>query len=202
MPTMSVNQAGQRMAPPQNVHLGGAGFRPQMPQQPQMQQQQMQPPRPQRPAQNVAPRPAPQPAQPQRPTPNGRPPPTLVTPPATGSNGGGDPGKRQRDDPPGGRGPAVKQKTPGGASPVKAASGVMPAKAASGVVPPGQGRAMCNAPAWKTQQAKQVDAAPAASSSPPLPPDWIELPIYYNTVSGNLSWNRPRLVVMAGDQEI
>uniref|UniRef100_A0A7S4BNG3 WW domain-containing protein n=1 Tax=Chrysotila carterae TaxID=13221 RepID=A0A7S4BNG3_CHRCT len=34
----------------------------------------------------------------------------------------------------------------------------------------------------------------------PLPPDWIELPIFYNTVTGQCSWDRPRLAVVAGNR--
>ena len=43
---------------------------------------------------------------------------------------------------------------------------------------------------------------PSPDAKEPLPPDWIELPIYYNTTTGQTSWERPRQVVMAGDRFI
>ena len=71
---------------------------------------------------------------------------------------------------------------------------------------------------------RAASAAPGHGAPPPPPHPWVELPIYYNTVrpvprraragraapslpgasqvTGNLSWNRPRLVVMAGDREV
>ena len=32
---------------------------------------------------------------------------------------------------------------------------------------------------------------PGPHASPPLPPNWIVLPIYYNTATGRISWERP-----------
>lgn len=49
---------------------------------------------------------------------------------------------------------------------------------------------------------KTTAASNEATDTAPLPPDWIELPIYYNTVTGTCSWERPRLVVMAGNREL
>ena len=67
-----------------------------------------------------------------------------------------------------------------------------------------------NTPAWMAAassaqaaaRAEAAPAAPAAAPADPLPPDWVELPIFYNTVTGATSWERPRLVVMAGDRQI
>ncbi|KAL1520965.1 hypothetical protein AB1Y20_022523 [Prymnesium parvum] len=63
-----------------------------------------------------------------------------------------------------------------------------------------------------SQMASEAAPAPPQAADPsgtlgqgnesPLPPDWVELPIYYNTVTGACSWERPRLVVMAGNREL
>ena len=74
----------------------------------------------------------------------------------------------------------------------------------------GCGRALDNTPAWMAAassaqaaaRAEAAPAAPAAAPADPLPPDWVELPIFYNTVTGATSWERPRLVVMAGDRQM
>jgi len=91
---------------------------------------------------------------------------------------------------------------------------VQPAPApveAAAATPPG--RKLNNTPAWMAQQPKpaQPPSATSAVAPPevagtttasPLPPDWVELPIFYNTATGQCSWERPRLVVMAGNREL
>jgi len=57
------------------------------------------------------------------------------------------------------------------------------------------------APPVPAQPAHQGASLPSEPQQP-LPPDWVELPIYYNAVTGECSWERPRLVVMAGGRQL
>lgn len=99
---------------------------------------------------------------------------------------------------------------PQAAQPTQPAQPVQPAPAPAATATP-PGRKLNNTPAWMTQQPKPSPppSAPSVAETPestasasPLPPDWVELPIFYNTATGQCSWERPRLVVMAGNREL